>query len=131
MAATTAGALKALIEGLGLGISAYRNHAPEGQAMPYIVIQEGISRVPNPIEDFTLTTGVESVQVDVWQTMGAENHALVPGLLAGLHGKKTAAIGTPARTVYSILVRNCQGPLEDEQLAQVRHIVDLDVEREL
>ena len=59
MAATTAGALKATIESLGLGLSAYRDGAPtravttNGQtrlevAVPYphVVVQEGVGLTP-------------------------------------------------------------------------------------
>lgn len=128
MAATTAGALKAKLESLGLGISAYRDQPPPGQALPYVVIGESISLIPDPLEDGQLTTGTEQVQVDLYEQLGLENYALAAGIEAGLHGQRLALVG--AKLVYVVLVRNRTRTV-DLQLAWVRHIIDVDVLREL
>lgn len=132
MAQTTSGALKAKIESLGLSISAYRDQAPPGQALPYVVIQEAVTTAPDPMEDGQLTTGAEAVQIDVWQEMGSETYTLVPGLLAGLHGAQLGSIGTPAKRAYVCLVRNHLRTTDIAlEPARVRDIIDLDVLREL
>jgi hypothetical protein len=131
LAATSSGALKATIEGLGFGISAYRDQPPPGQALPYVVIQERVAMTPDPLEDGALSTGTESVQVDLYETLGAETYAILPGILAGLHGSRltaSAKIGT--KLVYVCLVRNVNRVV-DLQMTQVRHIIDVDLEREL
>ena len=128
MAATVAGALKAKIESLGLGISAYRDQPPAGQAPPYVVIQESIAMTPDRLEDGQLTTGTEQAQVDLYETLGVESMTLAPGLLAGLHGARLVSIGT--KLVYVVLVRN-KNRTVDLQNTQIRHIIDVDVLREL
>lgn len=130
MAASTAGALKAKIESLGLSLSAYRDQPPPGQALPYVVIAEAVATTPDPLEDGVLTTGAEAVQIDLYETLGEEDYARIAGIMAGLHGARLPSIGTPGKIVYSVLVRNRQR-IVDLQMTQVRHIVDVDVMREL
>lgn len=71
MAASTAGALKALIESGGLGISAYRDEAPDGAPLPYVTILERIALVPNVDGRFDRDSGPhsanETVQVSLWE----------------------------------------------------------------
>lgn len=94
MAATTAGAVKALIETFGLAVPVYRDTAPDGQAAPYITVSEAVAVTVEPSGDFgggdTYVT--ELAQVDVWQptrnpdmTVG-ESYTLTPTLLRGLQG---------------------------------------------
>ncbi len=131
MAATTSGALKAKIEGLGLSLAAYRDQAAEAATLPYVVVREAISMTPDPLEDGQLTTGAEQVQVDLFEQLGSENYTLAPGIAAGLHGQRLASIGSsPAKVVYVCLVRN-RTRVVDLQFSQVRHIFDVDVLREL
>ena len=131
MASTTGGALKAKIESLGLGLAAYRDQPPPGHALPLVVIQESIAITPDPLEDGQLTTGAEQVQVDLFETLGSEDSALARGIIAGLHGARLNSIGSaPARLVYVVLVRG-KNRVIDLQMTQVRHIIDLDVLREL
>jgi hypothetical protein len=117
LSATTSGALKALIEGLGLGISAYRDDAPAGTARPYVTILEELTLVADPSEDGKADTVVETVQVDCWQdwenkTTGAraESLALVPAIRRGIDGARLAVIGTSL--VYTALVRHSLRQLE-------------------
>lgn len=51
MSATTAGALKAHLEGKGRGVPWFRYRAPKDQALPFGVIQDGISTTPLPMGD--------------------------------------------------------------------------------
>lgn len=130
MAATTAGALKAKIESLGLSISAYRDQPPPGQSLPLVVIQESIATTPDPLEDGVLTTGVEMVQVDLHEAIGSENYALAPGIIAGLHGARLTSVGT--KLVYVCLVRNRIRTVDTTiEPNQIRHTIDVDVLREL
>jgi hypothetical protein len=69
MAATTANAVKALIEAGGLGLTAYRDEAPD-VALPYCVIFEAISVVPEPaFSQYDDPDGhvTEQVQVSMFQ----------------------------------------------------------------
>lgn len=136
MSATSANALKALIEGLGLSLTAYRDEAKQGAAKPYVTITEEISFVPDSIEDGQATTGVETVTVDLWQqwknSNGAgtisEDYTLAPNLRKGLHGKRLALIGTAI--TYVVLVRNSIRLLDPESNV-VHHVLTLDIHREL
>jgi hypothetical protein len=72
MAATTAGALKALIEAGGLSLAAYRDDAPKDAVLPYVIVHEGIALVPSPTDSrFDRAggrpSGEETVQVSLWQ----------------------------------------------------------------
>lgn len=105
MAMTSAGALKAFIEGLGLSITVFRDEAPDGQAYPYVTVAEAIATVPDlngtPWNKSSPATVVEHAQVDVWQTWKnadnsrAENYTLAPAIKRALHGSKLPA--TPTR----------------------------------
>lgn len=130
MATTAANAIKAQIESLGLSITAYRDRAPTNQAtLPYVTIHESISQVPDALEDGTLSTGVELVQVDVWQQVTAESVTLVGQIVAGLHGKPLQSIGS--KRVYTSIVRNVlRMPIQLEENI-VHSVIDLDLWREL
>lgn len=134
MAASTAGALKAKIESLGLGISAYRDRAPEGHALPYVQIIESVSTVPGPIEDHALGVGTELVQIDLFQTWRdaqhapAESYTLPGALLAGLEGAQIVNIGS--KRVYTVFVRNMRRMLEEDNNV-VHYAIDVDLKREL
>lgn len=147
MAASTGGALKALVEGLGLGLSAYRDMPPgntDGSDLPrpYVTIIEGIHVLPDPMEDGTPTTAVETAQVDLWQdwrdinpasvTYGQllESYTLAPALIKGLHLKRMASIGTPAQLVYIVRVTGSVRLLEMEENT-VHHALTVEVNREL
>lgn len=136
MAATTANALKSLIEGLGLGLSAYRDEAPEGTARPYVTVTEAIAVAPDPLEDAQASTVVETATVDLWQTWkdlttGAvtESYTHAPALYRGIHGKRLNLIGTAI--TYVVLVSS--GPLRllqpDDNV--VHHVLTLDIHREI
>lgn len=119
MSLTTAGAAKALIEGAGLGIAAYRDAAPPGAPLPYAVIQEGIALSNESSGDFGAAEGTgvpdevrEQFQVDLYQAkrnlreQTRTEHYRLPSLLrAALHGK---VADTPTRS-YPLVVRS--GPV--------------------
>lgn len=134
MSATTAGALKALIESLGLSLSAYRDQAPAGTTRPYVTIIEELAMTADPSEDGKAGTVVEMTQVDLWQdwhnqTTGAiaENYSLAPSLRRGIDGARLAVIGSSL--VYTALVRHSLRLVEpDENL--VHHALTVEVFRQ-
>src|SRR5207253_7625653 len=109
MAASTAGALKALIESLGLSVSVYRDRAPEKTAPPYVTVSEAVAIVTDKLEDGAVSTGKETVSIDVWmtwknKTTGAitEPYTLPGAILRGIQGKSLGS--TPTRG-YTVLVK--------------------------
>lgn len=104
MSASTAGAIKALLEAAGLGISVYRDTAPQGQALPYVTVQEGISFTDEPAfsaYDDPEHHVVEEVQVNVWQlwrntTTRAvqESYTLADAVTAALEGAQLSTLPT-------------------------------------
>lgn len=105
MAATTAGAIKAKLEGLSLSVPVFRDKAPDGHTLPYITITEAISIVPDG--NYDDTTLIELAQVDVWQAWkdaaGAviESYTLPGAVFAGLSGTSLPAAPTH---VYGVTV---------------------------
>lgn len=104
MAASTAGAIKALLESAGLGIPFYRDAAPPGQALPYGTITEAISitsdaafsSLDDPAHHVT-----EEVQVDVWQQWRSpttraltESYTLPDAVTLALEGGLLTALPT-------------------------------------
>lgn len=125
MAATTAGALKAFIEGLGLSISVYRDRAPTNLAPPYVTVEEALAVIPDGLEDDAYSTGVETATVHVWMswkntTTGAlaESQTLVRDIVRGLQGQSLPA--APTR-VYAVLVRH-EGPRMVDEEENVVHV---------
>lgn len=134
MAATTAGALKAFIEGLGLSLSAYRDEAPAGTTRPYVTILEEFPLVADPSEDGVAATVVETAQVDLWQdwhdpTTGgrAESYTLAPALRRGLDGARIGVIGTAL--AYTALVRHVMRMVEPAENL-VHHALTVEVHRQ-
>lgn len=121
MSATLSGALKAGIEALGLGLSAYRDEAPSDATRPYVTLHEGISRTREQHGDQgdadAHGAATELVQASLWQDWRDETGALIeqPGLaedlVAGING---LALATAPRRVYSCTVDDSQRFLEDE-----------------
>jgi hypothetical protein len=121
MPATTANALKSLVEGLGLGLSAFRDGGSESAVLPYVTIMEQIALVPDALEDGAASTVLETAQVDLWQAWRSpavtgdvvEDYTLAPALEKGLHGARLALIGTAV--TYAVLVRGAIRTLEREE----------------
>lgn len=135
MAATTGGALKAYIEGLGLSISVYRDRAPTNLAPPYVTVDESLSVIPDSLEDATYSTGVETATVHVWmpwknQSTGAlaESQTLVRDIVRGLQGHSLPAAPTRA---YAVLVQH-QGPRMVDEEENVVHVpITVEIWRQL
>lgn len=105
MAATTAGAIKAVVEGGGLGVPAFRNAAPTREdangnkvvavPLPYVTVQDEVALTPaadGPYDRDVTHNVREVVQVDLWQRWRddtgkvAEDYALPGALRRLLHG---------------------------------------------
>jgi hypothetical protein len=148
MAATTAGAVKALVESLGLSVTAYRDGAPtdaDGNVdapFPHVVIQEGMAYDQDQAGDFgdpaAIQQVTELVQVDLFQlarklvggvpgSVNAEDYLLPGKLRAGLHGARLAPIGLQ-RVAGVIVQGGRRWPIADNI---VRHTIDVLVRREL
>jgi hypothetical protein len=104
MAASTAGALKAFLEAQGLGISVYRDQAPEGPTFPYVTVHEAISVSPEPAfnsNDDAEGHVIEQVQVSIWQrsrhpdTLAkTESYTLPDAICLALTGARLTAMPT-------------------------------------
>jgi len=75
MASTTAGAVKAFIETLGLSVPCFRDEAPVNksdgtpQSRPYVVIQDSLGDFPLRTGDNKYKRTTELVQVDVYENI--------------------------------------------------------------
>lgn len=143
MSRTTAGAIKARIETLGLGIPVFRDGTDPAHQLkaPYVTIQEGIGfdtdhhgDVGDPTADVGLS---ELVQVDIYLparvlagaglTSVAESSTIPDRVHRGLHGAQLASVGT-AR-VYGCLVESrLRWPIADNLS---RHTLTIRVKRGL
>ena len=110
--ATTAGAVKVLIEGAGLGLAAYRDRVPEDVNLPYVSIMEGLALIPDKLEtsDGGYRTCREIVQIDLWQQWRdpssraiTENYTLAPALTRLLEGSN---LPSSPQVVYGVLLTN-------------------------
>lgn len=111
MAASTSGAVKALLEAQGLGVSVFRDQAVTDATFPYITVSEDISTVPDGVWNaFDDPDGhvSELVQVDIWQrdrhpTTRAllESYTLSDAVMKALHGSRLA--GAP-KAVSGVVV---------------------------
>lgn len=94
MAATTAGAIKALLEAGDTGLAWYRDLAPQDAPLPFGTIQEAISITPVRLGDrydpAVQKVVVEQVQVSIWQPF------------RGSDGKPGEKYGLPAQ-VFGLL----------------------------
>lgn len=140
MAATSSGALKAFIEGLGLSLSAYRDKAPEEATLPYIRIREAITVSPRSSGDFGDANAKkhvsEEVQLDLFQDHRdldqadrpiIEDYDLADTLVAKLHGAHLAVAPTH---VFGVRVLNSSRfPEPDENV--VRHLITVALDRAL
>lgn len=130
MSASTSGALKALIESLGLSLSAYRDRAPTTEvdgvtipaARPNVTISEALS-ITDDGHGRDADAVTELVQVDLWQRLdGAENYSgrstdpvesltLADALRNGLHG---AQLSTAPTRAYGVVVDQMVRLVEDD-----------------
>jgi hypothetical protein len=84
MAATTAGAVRAYLTAAGLTVPVLRDGARPGQALPYVVVQEGTNYVPSPTANGDYGDPArelviqELVQVDVVQQARDQAKGIAP-----------------------------------------------------
>ncbi|MBL1107353.1 hypothetical protein JK361_22565 [Streptomyces sp. 5-8] len=139
MAASTAGAIKARLESLAFGVPVFRDGPREGQAEPYIVVQEGmpaavdLRAAGDAGEDPQIT---ETLTVDLVQlarvktgarsTRVTERYGLAEAIAAALHGCTLPA--HPAH-VTAVRVQDIDRiPITDNR---VRHSITVTVRRAL
>lgn len=142
MAATTSGAIKAYLEGLGFGVPVFRDGPREGQAEPYVVVQEAMPATINqlatgdfgdPQADIQVT---ETVTVDLVQQARqkstatiarvTERYGLAEAIAAALHGCRLPAAPAP---VTAVRVQDIDRiPIADNR---VRHSITVQVHRTL
>ncbi|MFD4572098.1 hypothetical protein ACFWNK_01795 [Streptomyces sp. NPDC058417] len=142
MAATTAGAIKARIESLALGVPVFRDGPRDGQGEPYIVVQEGLPaaldlRANGDFGDPSAEINIaETVVIDLVQrarvktgpatTRVTERYGLAEAIARALHGQPLPA--HPAK-VTAVRVQDIDRiPIEDNR---VRHSITVTVQREL
>jgi hypothetical protein len=86
MSASSSGAVKALIEAAGLGVAVYRDRQPENEQLPYIVVHEAISIIPEPAfnqGDDPERHISEQVQIDLWERWKNEDGSLAESYTLG------------------------------------------------
>lgn len=137
MAANTANAIKALLEGLGLGVSVYRDRAPNNIAPPYITVVEAISVVSDPAfnsYDDPEHHIIEQAQVDVWQpwhdaagTGVVETYTLADAVAKALDG--TQPTSPPTRVSGMRLVGMVRLLELDQNI--VHHAITVELRRTL
>lgn len=127
MANTVAGALKAYIETLGLGITCFRDRAtPATLKRPYITINEEVSNTAYPVAGRTR----QLAQVDVWFDSGNENVKLVDDLIASLTKHGAGSYGTPSRRLYALSFEG-KVRLVEENDSVIHHAITVAVPRAL
>jgi hypothetical protein len=141
MAATTEGALKAFLEGLGSGVPFFREGPRPGQAAPYGVIQREDIRLNaaangdfgDPNAELAV---VEILTVDLIQNAraktsatvarNAERYGLAEVLATALHGCRLPAAPTP---ITAVKVQDIDRfPVEDNR---IRESITVEVHRPL
>jgi len=139
MAASTAGAVKARLESLAFGVPVFRDGPREGQAEPYIVVQEGMPSTfdaraagdagadPQIIETLTGDlVQLARVKTGASTTRVTERYGLAEAIAAALHGHGLPA--HPAK-VTAVRVQDIDRiPIADNR---VRHSITVQVHRAL
>lgn len=80
MSASSAGAIKALLESAGLSIAVYRDQQPAQERLPYVTVLDAISVIPDPAfnqHDDDLGHVIEQAQVDLWERWRDENETFL------------------------------------------------------
>ena len=141
MSASTAGAVKAHIESLGLRMPVFRDGAGDRTDPPYVTVQEGIgydTEAHGDTGDPDADMGVaELVQVDVYLparrrtatglTANAESYTVPDRVHRGLHGATIGPVG--GARVYGCLVQSrLRWPIADNV---ARHTFTVRVKRGL
>ncbi|WP_407553073.1 hypothetical protein QOM21_23880 [Streptomyces sp. Pv4-95] len=141
MAASTEGAIKARLESLAFGVPAFRDGPREGQAPPFIVIeQQDITTNQRASGDFrdpdAEVTVIETLTVDLIQharlkagprvARNAERYGLAETIAVALHGCQLPTSPVP---VTAIRVRDIDRfPIAGNR---IRHSITVEVHRAL
>ena len=137
MSASTAGALKALLESGGLGVAVYRDRAVENATLPHVTVSEGIAITSEGVFsafDDPERHVVELAQVDVWQQWRhptsrtvLESYTLPDAVLSLLQGNRLSTAPTP---VMGMVVQSMVRLLE-VSTNTVHHAITVQVHRVL
>jgi len=153
MPLTLSASIKTRIESGGLGLQAFRDVLPEGNAAnaapkpPYCIIHEGIAVTPtgdNPYDKSYVAAKIEMVQIDLvqdWfdpvlknadppQSKLKEDPTLTNGLIALLDGCVLSPFGTNNTRVWGCKVFGKAMRLFDRDANQVRDSITLMIERD-
>ena len=130
MAATTAGAVKAFLEAQGLGVSVYRDQAPEDPPFPHVTVREMVSVTVDPHGDFAASGVTELAQVDVWQQWRnpstravTESYTLADAVIKRLHG---AVLTAAPKHAYGCRVVGATRLIEqDENVAHTAVTIEI------
>jgi hypothetical protein len=146
VSASTAGAVKARIESLGLSLAAYRDGAPiqpdgsvKASSYPFAVVHEGVAleweRHGDTGDPNAHDAVSELVQVDVYQlarrlvaggSQNVENYALPEQIVNGL--RSATSLTVRGNRVYGVLALSARRwPITDNV---VRHTVDVTIRRD-
>lgn len=134
LAASTSGALKQFIEAQGLGVSVYRDRAPQGVLPPYVTVSEAVAITPDVLEDGAASTVREEATVDVWMPWRtstgsvAESYTLPGAVAKALQGQPLPAAPTHA---YAVIVHRVGPRLPDEEENLVHVPIQVEVWRAL
>lgn len=123
MAATVAGALKALIDGLALGVTTYRERPPESVPLPYVVAYDALAVVPDTLNPaFEHPTVVETAQVSLfeqWRDPTTQAVTESAALAPELHRRLDAStLATPTTTIGVSVVERRRLPELDANVVQ-------------
>jgi hypothetical protein len=142
VAATTAGAIKAYLEGLGFGVPVFRDGPRPGQGLPYIVVTEAVSTGLDPsgngdygdpdarlqITELATVDLVQQARIKTAAglTKNAERYGLAEAIAHALNS--TTLPAHPAR-VTAVRVQDIDRiPIADNT---VRHAIHVAIHREL
>lgn len=141
MAATTAGAIKAYLEGLGFGVPVFRDGPRPGQALPYIVVTEAVSTGldaagngdygdPDATLNIIELATVDLVQQARTKTAGTARNAERYGLAEVIaHALNHTTLPAHPAKVTAVRVQDIDRiPIADNT---VRHAIHIAVHREL
>lgn len=134
-ATNIANALKQFLEApaQALGVSAYRDTAPDDEQKPFVTIIEGIADTPDGLADGGAdSTTTEMVQVDVWEAWKDDDGNVIESDLAAriTRAIQGAKIETAPMRVYGVLVVNRRRLLEP-RANTVHHAITANLRRDL
>ncbi|MDQ3573779.1 MAG: hypothetical protein M3404_02485 [Actinomycetota bacterium] len=143
MAATTGNAIKAHLEAGGLGLTGYRDKAPDQPSLPFFTVREAIALVPHPaMPHYDDAQGIvtETVQVDLWEAWQkptqsgptvSESYTLADDVARRLN-QPMAASGSSAPPSHVWQMRlTSRARLFEEKANLIHHVFTVEVRRQL